>query len=142
MSFLPNPKRIIFVYIFIMISAGIVFFKLYTVSISDYTKTAPALTNQYTGKLSVAQRRGFIFDRNGEILAGFDDVYNCIIDPSKISNSKDFINSGSDTVIQKIFDIRDNINISKDITMIADDENPHPIWSYVKKWVKIILMKI
>ena len=63
---------------------AVVFFKLYTISVSDYAKVLPALTNQYTRRLNVAERRGFIFDRNYSIIAGFDDAYNCMIDPSKI----------------------------------------------------------
>ncbi|MCL1858787.1 MAG: penicillin-binding transpeptidase domain-containing protein [Oscillospiraceae bacterium] len=104
-----------------MLLTGIVFFKLYTISISDYAKVMPTLTNQYTRKLDVTERRGFIFDRNGEIIAGFDDVYNCLIDPSKIPQSYEFINlktaaetESFEKITQKIFEMRDNPNISKE----------------------------
>ena len=79
-----SENRIIYIYFFIILLIGILFFKLYTVSISDYTKALPSLTRQYTRSLNVTERRGFIFDRGGNILAGFEDAYNCIIDPSKI----------------------------------------------------------
>ena len=114
-----NQKRIAYVYIIIMLLTGTVFFKLYTISVSDYSKVLPALTNQYTHKFNVAQRRGFIFDRNGEIIAGFDDAYNCIIDPSKISQSDGSVNSKKnfedfEEIAQKIYEMRGNPNTSKE----------------------------
>ena len=122
-----NQKRIVLLYIIIMILSGIVFFKLYTISISDYSIVLPTLTNQYTRKFSVSERRGFIFDRNGNIIAGFDDVFNCIIDPSKIPWSNDFIQYAKfnsfedinkyeefDKFTQEIFEMCVNANISKE----------------------------
>ena len=86
-----DEKRAMSVYIFIILLIGILFFKLYTVAVSDYSKALPSLTNQYTRSLNVAERRGFIFDRGGNILAGFEDAYNCVIDPSKIDVPMEFV---------------------------------------------------
>ena len=93
-AFYLNERRIAGVYIIIMIMAGFVFFKLYTISSSDYSDVMPVLTSQYTRKLNVAERRGFIFDRNGDRIAGLDDAFNCVVDPSKMSggiSNTDFI---------------------------------------------------
>lgn len=85
-----NEKRIITAYIFIIFMLIILFFKLYTIAVSDYSKALPSLTRQYTRSLSVAERRGFIFDRNGNVIAGFEDAFNCIVDPSKIDVPMEF----------------------------------------------------
>ena len=106
-----NERRMVSVYVIIMIFAGIVFFKLYTIALSDYAKILPTLTNQYTRKMSVVERRGFIFDRNGDIIAGFDNAYNCIVDPSKIPliNSEGKLETLED-ISQNIFEICENAN--------------------------------
>ena len=113
-----NEKRIVALYIIIMLLSGFIFFKLYAISISDYTKVFPALTGQYTRKLNVAERRGFIFDRNNNIIAGFDDAFNCIVDPSKISKDSD-ISKIPEEALQKIsegkpFIIKINVNINNE----------------------------
>ena len=79
-----DEKRALSVYVFVMFTIGILFFKLYTVAVSDYSRAVPSLTRQYTRSLNIIERRGFIFDRNGNILAGFEDAFNCAVDPSKI----------------------------------------------------------
>ena len=110
-----SHKRVVSAYIIIMLVAGVIFFKLYSISVSDYSKVLPALTNQYTRKLNVVERRGFIFDRNGNIIAGFDDAYNCFVDPSKIYSAGITIEEAAG----KIFDVLENQNITKeDLTEI------------------------
>ena len=79
-----NQKRLLAAYIIIMLFAGLLFFRLYTIAISDFGQILPALNTQHIRRLNVAERRGFIFDRYGEIIAGHSGVYNTLIDPSKI----------------------------------------------------------
>jgi penicillin-binding protein 2 len=110
-----NQRRVAAAYIFIMLMAGIVFFRLYSISVSDYSKVMPALSGQYTRRLDVSERRGFIFDRSGNIIAGFADAYNCIVDPSKIlpqNRSRRF--EIFEEIAAEIYNIRVNLNITKD----------------------------
>ena len=79
-----NQKRLLTVYIAVMLFAGLIFFKLYTIAVSDFGVILPALNDQHTRRLNIAERRGFIFDRNGGIIAGYAGLYNSMIDPSKI----------------------------------------------------------
>ena len=79
-----NQTRLLGVYIAVMLFAGFIFFRLYTIAVSDFSAILPALNYQHTRRLNIAERRGFIFDRNGEIISGHAGLYNSIIDPSKI----------------------------------------------------------
>ena len=79
-----NQNRLLAVYIIIMLFSGLIFFRLYTVSVSDFGVIMPALNSQHSRRLNIAERRGFIFDRNGRIIAGRAGLYNALIDPSKI----------------------------------------------------------
>jgi len=81
-----NQKRLLGVYVIIMLSAGLIFFRLYTIAVSDFGQILPALNTQHTRRLSVVERRGFIFDRHGETIAGHGGLYNSLIDPSKIGS--------------------------------------------------------
>ena len=105
-----NEQRSLIIYIIILVLAGAVFFNLYTISISDYTKVLPALTNQYTRKFTAAERRGFIFDRNGGIIAGFDDGYNCVVDPSKLF----LAGIAAENAAEKIYALRSSPDITKE----------------------------
>ena len=82
-----NQRRLFAICIIIMLSAGLIFFRLYTIAVSDFGQILPALNTQHTRRLNVAERRGFIFDRYGEIIAGHGGLYNTLIDPSKIGLS-------------------------------------------------------
>ena len=79
-----NQKRLLYVYIFIILLTSFIFFRLYTIALSDFGVILPALNNQHSRSINIAERRGFIFDRNGEIIAGTPGLYNTLIDPSKI----------------------------------------------------------
>ena len=95
-----NERKTVGLYVVIIIITGFIFFKLYTVSTSDYKEVMPALADQYTRKLDVVQRRGFIFDRNGNIVAGFPDAYNCLVDPSKIDLSTETYDDAAKSIAQ------------------------------------------
>ena len=79
-----NQKRLIIVYIAVMLFAGLIFFRLYTIAVSDFAQILPALNHQHTRRLNIVERRGFIFDRHGKIIAGHPGLYNSLVDPSKI----------------------------------------------------------
>ena len=85
--FYINQKRFLGVYVTIMLFAGLIFFRLYTIAVSDFGQILPALNTQHTRRLNIAERRGFIFDRYGEIIAGHGVFYATLIDPSKIGLS-------------------------------------------------------
>ncbi|MCL2095287.1 MAG: penicillin-binding protein 2 [Oscillospiraceae bacterium] len=104
--FALNQRRVAAAYIFIMLAAGVLLFKLYNISVSDYSKIMPALTGQYTRRIDVTERRGFIFDRNGVIISGFADGYNCVVDPSKIFTET------FDGAAERIFGVRENLNVT------------------------------
>jgi len=140
-----SEKRVVYIYIIIMLLSGFMFFKLYTISVSDYAKVLPALSGQYTRRLTVAERRGFIFDRNNNIIAGFDDAYNCLVDPSKISGMSEISDLPEETA-KKIsegrpFVMRINENINNgymaSFQTFKRNETPNPpalhITGYVDK---------
>lgn len=104
-----NQKRLVIVYISVMLLSSLIFFRLYTIAVSDFGQILPALNNQHTRRLNVAERRGFIFGRHGEIIAGHAGLYNSLIDPSKIGDIyeaaerlADISSMGSEDILQRI----------------------------------------
>lgn len=79
-----HPKRTAVVYIGIIMIFTLLFFRLFILAQTDIAPNVPSISGQYTNKLPVTERRGFILDRTGTPLAGFEDGYVSLIDPSKL----------------------------------------------------------
>ena len=114
-----NERKTVGLYIIIIILTGFIFFKLYTISTSDYKEAMPALAGQYTKKLDVTERRGFIFDRNGNTIAGFPDAYNCLVDPSKIDLSTETYEDAAKNIAQ----VSDSANTTDSVTSADTEKN-------------------
>lgn len=61
-------------------------FRLYV--ISESTAASEVLTGQYSRSLPVASRRGFIYDRCGNLLCVKQNGYISLVDPSKCKNAR------------------------------------------------------
>lgn len=76
--------KMVVLYIILMILLLLVSGRLYAVMISD--TASEVLGGQYTRKLDVAERRGFIYDRNGVAMNMKNDGYITVINPSECND--------------------------------------------------------
>ena len=72
-------SRITVVYIILTSMLAFVILRLYIVSSAD--TASQVLSGQYSRKLTVAERHGFIFDRNGKLLNSIKDGNICVVNP-------------------------------------------------------------
>jgi len=72
-------KRAASVYIAVIAVMCLLYFRLAALAAGG-GDALPSLGGQYTRRLDIAERRGFIFDRNGEPMAGHMDGYVIFID--------------------------------------------------------------
>lgn len=86
-------KRYLAIYISFIMLFGILCVRLFYLSYGvDTNSIIEASGNQYSRKLNITSRRGFIYDRNGIRIAGSDDGYITVINPSKLNAaSNDYI---------------------------------------------------
>ncbi|MBR3993949.1 MAG: penicillin-binding protein 2 [Clostridia bacterium] len=81
---MSHKKSIAVLYILIMTMFVFVIFRLYSVTFED--KAAKVLSGQYSRKITVAERRGFIYDRNGEYLNKYQKGYILAVNPKGCSD--------------------------------------------------------
>lgn len=80
-------KRITAIYVFLAFMMSLCLISVYRASVSD--KARSALSGQYTRKITVAQRRGIIYDRNETPLSAKECGYVCLVNPMFVENSGD-----------------------------------------------------
>lgn len=93
--------RITIMYAFVLLMFVFLICRLYTVS--ESTAASEVLSGQYSRKIEVASRRGFIFDRNGNLLNCEKNGYVCVVDPSKCDDIKQCV-----VELSEISDIRES----------------------------------
>ncbi len=79
-------KRLTAIYVIILCLFTFTIFRLYIISTS--TAASEALSGQYSRKLTIAERRGFIYDRNGMLLNAEEDGYICLVLPKSVNTPK------------------------------------------------------
>lgn len=80
-------KRIAALYVILVLLMTVCLFSLYRTSTS--TRAKAVLSGQYSRRLDVAERRGFIYDRSGKLLNAKKDGYICLVDPSRLEGARD-----------------------------------------------------
>lgn len=80
-------SRITVVYILLISMLAFVILRLFIVSSAD--TASQVLSGQYSRKLTVAERHGFIFDRNGKLLNSIKDGNICVVNPLICTDMKD-----------------------------------------------------
>ncbi len=74
-----NGRRVVTLYIIMLAMMSFTVFRLYAVM--SFGRASEVLSGQYTRRIDVVQRRGFIFDRNGKPVNMCSDGYVCLVDP-------------------------------------------------------------
>ncbi len=84
MIFTELRRKTAVMYIAMMVMIMLVIARLYAVMNSG--TASQVLSGQYTRRIDVAERRGFIYDRNGELLNMAEDGFICIINPKRCTD--------------------------------------------------------
>ena len=80
-------KRVCVLYFSILLCASILLARLYNLSRPEINKSISVLEGQYTGKIDVCERSGFVYDRNGFLLS--HDVIGkiALVNPAECENA-------------------------------------------------------
>ena len=78
-----HKKRLCTVYFLFLTAIALICVRLYTIA-TDGSFAEKALSGQYTRRIDIANRRGFIFDRNGVLCDMVQNGYAVFADPSEI----------------------------------------------------------
>ena len=104
-------------------------FRLYV--ISESTVASQVLTGQYTRRLPVASRRGFIYDRNGKPLSAKQNGYICLTDPSKCTNLRSHAERLSELSGKLLSEITEKMLRKTPFTLkISEPYNAEGIYSF------------
>ncbi len=82
-----HKKRLCTVYFLFLTAIALICVRLYTIA-TDGSFAEKALSGQYTRRIDIANRRGFIFDRNGILCDMAQNGYAVFVDPSEISTQE------------------------------------------------------
>jgi len=80
-------KRICFLYCFLVFSISLLVARLYNLSKDDTNKSMAVLDGQYTGRITVCERSGFIYDRNGRLVSHDVSEKVALINPAECKNA-------------------------------------------------------
>lgn len=78
-----HKKRLLIVYFLFLTSMLLVSVRIYIIA-TDGSSAQKVLSGQYSRKLEIAERSGFVFDRNGKLCGIAEDGYSVYADPAKI----------------------------------------------------------
>ncbi len=84
-------KRVCVIYCVFLLFISLMCVRLYVLSSSDNNKSMAVLEGQYTAKITVAERSGFIYDRNLELLSHEKDGGVIVVNPAEISDVKNAV---------------------------------------------------
>ncbi len=83
---MKTEARIAALYIGIVLMMTVCLFSLYRASTNEEVRTA--LAGQYSRRLPIASRRGFIYDRCGRLLNAKRDGYICLVNPALVGEPR------------------------------------------------------
>ena len=83
---MKTEARIAALYIGIVLMMTVCLFSLYRASTNEEVRTA--LSGQYSRRLPIASRRGFIYDRCGRLLNAKRDGYICLVNPALVGEPR------------------------------------------------------
>lgn len=119
-------KRYLSIFLTFIILFGFLCVRLFYLSYNgtDNDFIIQTSMGQYNRRLNIIKRRGFIYDRNGNNIAGINNGYITIIDPSK------FKNSGEHSFPQVVEKLRGNIPFTVYTDTAFDNEYAYSIPNY------------
>ena len=82
-----NKKRVFFIYFLFLCTVLFLAARFYVIAVSSSSATQ-VLSGQYTRRLDVVKRNGFVFDRNGEFIDVCKSGYLTLVLPSGISENE------------------------------------------------------
>ncbi len=83
-------RRVYTLFCAMILLSGALILKLYDIAMYDDTAVG-ALSGQYTRKVAVLERTGFVFDRNENIISHKTDGGVCVINPQSIRDENDVV---------------------------------------------------
>ena len=90
---MPMQKRIAGLYFLFLFLAATMLCRLFV--LSQGNKATETLSGQYTRKISIAERRGFLFYRDGSLLSDETDGYLVFVNPARVQED---VNTAADTL--------------------------------------------
>jgi len=79
-------KRVCVLYCAIVAAASVLLARLFCLSIPESNRSLEVLEGQYTGRVDVCERTGFIYDRNGYVISHKADGYVALVNPLECSD--------------------------------------------------------
>lgn len=76
-------KRVLLLYVSLLFCAFVLSARLYNLSQEDTNPSLTVLDGQYTGRIDIAQRSGFVYDRNLRLLSHEKEGYVALVNPSE-----------------------------------------------------------
>ncbi len=81
-------KRVCVLYCIVLFLVFVLCARLYSLSTPDSNRAMEVLEGQYTGKISVAERSGFVYDRNCELLSHKKTGCVALVNPAECKDAK------------------------------------------------------
>ena len=80
-------KRVCILYCLVVFAASLLVARLYNLSKPETNKSLSVLDGQYTGKIEVCERSGFIYDRNGLLLSHNEAGKIALVNPAECKDA-------------------------------------------------------
>ena len=82
-----NKKRVLYIYFLFLCTVLFLGARFYTVAV-NHSSATQVLSGQYTRRLDVAKRNGFVFDRNGKTIDVCKNGYITLVSPTGLSENE------------------------------------------------------
>ncbi len=79
-------KRVCVLYCAIVAAASLLLARLFCLSIPESNRSLTVLEGQYTGRVDVCERTGFIYDRNGYVISHKADGFTALVNPAECTD--------------------------------------------------------
>ena len=119
---MKTEGRITALYVGIVLMMTLCLFSLYRASTNEEVRTV--LSGQYSRRLPIASRRGFIYDRCGRLLNAKKDGYVCLVNPALVEEPRSV-----SELLSKCSEISESViveRLSRSVpftVQISDDDN-------------------
>ena len=80
-------KRVSLLYCTLIFICSLLMARLYNLSKSETNKSMEVLDGQYTGKISVCERNGFVYDRGGNIISHKKSGKVLLVNPAEVADA-------------------------------------------------------
>ena len=92
-------KRVCLLYCTLVIAASFLLARLYNLSKPETNKSLQVLDGQYTGKIEVCSRSGFVYDRNGYLLSHHHAGRIALVNPAECTDAVSCAEKLSETAL-------------------------------------------